>query len=238
MSVASWTKHAIKLFFKSLLNRLNFYIIFPGEKTENGLYPFFLEFLLVQSKGILHLGAHHGEEANYYLSLNKRVLWIEADPIAFDILSRQIAGIQNQTAVRALISDTVREETFHVTSNNGMSSSIHPLSSLGKSKWKIENNKVFKMRTETLNNLLCANNEEYDFWIIDVQGHEWEVLKGGDKVIAGARWILIEGSKQLFYEKMTLFSAVKELLESHGFIQIYCQNSDHFEAVFVNSQAK
>jgi FkbM family methyltransferase len=227
-------KNRIKELVKKSLKFFNVLIIFRGERSEQGLFPYFVEFFLSQSQGILHVGAHYGQESGYYALMGKPVLWIEADPKAFKVLSRHISNWQNQRALNAFISDSAREANLHVTSNNGMSSSLHPLSTVGEEAFNIENTHSIELRTSTLNQLLASEETELDFWVIDVQGHEYEVLRGSDLVIRRARWILIEGSDKPFYENMSLFPKVKQLLESHGFSQIYRTPGDHFEAMFLN----
>jgi len=227
-------KNQIKYLVKKAFNLVKVSIIFPGERSERGLFPHVVEFFLSQSQGILHVGAHYGQESAYYALMKKPVLWIEADPNAFQILSRQISKVENQRALNAFISDSAREENLHVTSNSGMSSSIYTLSTLGKEAFNIENTHSIKLRTSTLNQLLTSRETNLDFWVIDVQGHEFEVLLGSDKVIRRARWILVEGSSKTYYENMSLFPNVKQLLESYGFSQVYCTPGDHFEAIFIN----
>lgn len=233
----------IELYIKNLMKQttrkvfavFKVQLIFRGERSEKGLFPHFVEFFLSQSKGVLHVGGHFGQESTYYELMQKPVLWIEADPGAFGVLSRNIAKAKNQFAVNALVSDSVREENLFVTSNTGMSSSVHPLSSIGEQAFRIENTHAIQLTTNTLNNLFPVEGLTLDFWVIDVQGHEYQVLRGSDKVIKHARWILIEGSNKPFYENMLLFSEVKSLLETYGFIQVYCPIADHFEALFINA---
>ena len=229
-------KNRIKRTTRKVFAVFKVQLIFRGERTEKGLFPQFLEFFLSQSKGILHVGGHFGQESAYYELLQKPVLWIEADPRAFGVLSQNIAEAKNQFAVNALVSDSVREENLYVTSNTGMSSSVHPLSSIGQQAFRIENTHAIQLTTNTLNNLFPFEGLTLDFWVIDVQGHEYQVLRGSDKVIKHARWILIEGSNKPFYDNMSLFSEVKCLLETYGFIQVYCPIADHFEALFMNTK--
>ena len=232
LSIKNRIKHTTRQVFAVFKVQL----IFRGERSEKGLLPHFIEFFLSQSKGVLHVGGHFGQESAYYELMQKPVLWIEADPGAFVVLSQNIAKAKNQFAVNALVSDSVREESLHVTPNTGMSSSVHPLSSFGKEAFHIENTHTIQLTTNTLNNLLPIEKLTLDFWVIDVQGHEYQVLRGSDKVIQHARWIQIEGSNKPFYDNMKLFSEVKSLLETYGFIQVYCPIADHFEALFMNTK--
>lgn len=228
-------KNLVKSSVRMVFNLFKISVIFRGERTEQGLFPYFIQFFLSQCHGILHVGAHYGQESVYYASFNKPVLWIEADPQAFKILSNQISLMENQRAINALVSDSIREEYLHITSNYGMSSSVHPLSNLGEQVFHLKNTHSIKLWTNTLNQILKSEKNNLDFWVIDVQGHEFEVLRGSDQVIHKARWVLVEGSNVTFYEGMSLFPKVKELLENLGFFLIYCPaEALHFEAFFIN----
>ena len=230
-------KNRLKRITRSILARFKVSIIFHGERSEKGLFPYFIEFFLSQGQGVLHVGAHHGQESSYYSLMGKPVLWIEADPSAFQILSKNISGASNQSAINALVSDSRRTISFHITSNAGMSSSIHPLTPYGKECFAIENSHSIQLESSTINDLYPKLGANYDFWVIDVQGHEFEVLSGSNLVVNKARWILVEGSKKSYYEDMSLFPKVKGLLESLGFVQVYCPSGDHFEAFFINSNS-
>lgn len=227
-----------KKFVKNIFMKFNMVVLFPGERSERGLFPSFIEFFLTQSRGILHIGGHHGQESSYYKFLDKPVLWIEADPIAFSILSKRISSIKNQKALNCIVSDQQGNKTFYITSNDGMSSSVYPLSTLGESSFGIQNEYSIVLEANTIDNLYPQDSTIYDFWILDVQGHEYQVLQGGKETLIKARWILIEGSRKEFYEDMILFPKVKKLLESFGFVQVYCPSAEHFEALFINSFAK
>ena len=48
------------------------------------------ENLILQSKGVLHIGAHRGVEAPAYASLQRNVMWIEAIPSVFEDLLKNI----------------------------------------------------------------------------------------------------------------------------------------------------
>lgn len=230
-------KNLLKRITRTILTRFKVSIVFHGEHSEKGLFPYFIEFFLCQSQGVLHVGAHHGQESSYYSQMGKPVLWIEADPSAFQILSENISGASNQIAINALVSNSHKSINFHITSNSGMSSSIHPLTPQGEESFGIENSHSIELEASTINDLYPEEGPNYDFWVIDVQGHEYEVLEGSNLVINRARWILVEGSNKYYYENMSLFPKVKSLLESLGFVQVYCPSGDHFEAIFVNSNS-
>ncbi len=63
-----------------------------------------------KSNGVLHLGAHAGQEALNYYSFNKPVVWVEAMPHVFDRLVENVSQYHNQKAICALITDLDNEK--------------------------------------------------------------------------------------------------------------------------------
>jgi FkbM family methyltransferase len=63
---------------------------------------------------------------------------------------------------------------------------------------------------------------------IDVQGYEDRVLRGGERVIRTASYVLIEASFQNLYNDQASFSAVYDILRSYGFD--YAGGIDHLKS--------
>src|SRR5689334_5871680 len=74
--------------------------------------------------GVLHLGAHEGEEAESYAKVGiDRVVWLEGNPELVEGLRKRVEP-RGHRVFQALVSDRVGEPVqFHVT-NNFQSSSI------------------------------------------------------------------------------------------------------------------
>src|SRR5262249_30202876 len=80
------------------------------------------------AKGVIHVGAHTGQERRAYAQYKLDALWIEPIPELFAVLRQNLAGFPRQRAVNSLVTDRDGAEyTFHITSNEGGSSSIFPL---------------------------------------------------------------------------------------------------------------
>lgn len=70
--------------------------------------------------GVLHLGAHTGEEAQAYAENDVGdVYWVEGNPKLMPYLKRHIRSFPGQFAYQALVADEGGKEiTFHISSND------------------------------------------------------------------------------------------------------------------------
>src|SRR5688572_6364933 len=77
-------------------------------------------------RGVLHLGANTGQEAEMYHQLGfSPVIWVEAIPTVHSALERHIAQFPAQVALCACVSDTDEQWVkFHISSNQAQSSSF------------------------------------------------------------------------------------------------------------------
>ena len=225
-------RHKIKSAIKYLLSLLGIGVLFPGERTLQGLRPYVLEFYQRQSTGILHIGANNGSEALHYSQLNLPVIWIEADPAIFKSLQDHLTRFPMQNALNVLLSDTNGPIDFFVTSNSGFSSSVHLLSQRGKDVWDIEVRESKRLNSLRFDDLVVPNLETFNFWVVDVQGHELQVLKGAEKSLLFVNWILVEVSTVPFYDNQCLFDEVDSWLESKGFYALYQPTQKHCEILY------
>lgn len=210
-------------------------ILTRSDHTTNGLQPFVREFFLLQSHGILHIGAHEGQEAKMYNRRNKAVIWVEAVPRHFEKLSKNIKQFRNQIAFNAMLSDQCKtSRDFFITSNNGESSSLYPLAK--NEYWVgLENSEVCKLPSQRLDCLFSEPEiQKFDYWIVDVQGAEIEVLKGAGDLIRFCRYLQVEISQEKFYIGGADFQDVKLFLESQSFVPLWLPSQPHEEIIFRN----
>ncbi len=134
-----------------------------------------------RAKGILHLGAHLGQEARDYAELNKPVVWVEALPHIHARLAKTIEQFPGQRALCALLGDrNGAQRIFHISNNSeGVSSSIFQFGGYGSgdnSLWPelglamVDSLTLPMFRLDTL---LLGNDidaRQYDFWVVDLQG--------------------------------------------------------------------
>jgi FkbM family methyltransferase len=165
--------------------------------------------------GIIHIGAHHGEEHQAYKQLNvNNVVYFEPVKKTFDILKNKItnATLYNM----ALGNDNKNIEMFVEDADTyGCSSILQPSSNYNGVAFS--NKEIVEMRT-----LDSFNFKGFNFLNIDVQGYEMEVLKGAEQTLNSVDYIMCEINrhtpmKQLDYIGAQPVELVSSYLEKYGF---------------------
>ena len=224
----------MKHLIQGLFARLGLYIS-RNPLTYYDLVSEIKESLILQSKGILHIGAHRGLEAPFYASLSRNVIWIEAVPSVFDDLQRNIGDFENQSAFLALLGEEDKDAIkMYLSSNDYMSSSIFQFG-------EDMNHKSLTMKSEITLPMkrldsLFEPQHLYDFkhWIIDVQGSEILVLKGAGSLLHNVNSLEIEISTKREYESGATWEPVKNLLNSFGLFPLWePKENSHEDILFL-----
>lgn len=195
----------------------------------------------VNFSGVIHVGAHRGEEITYYEEdfYATKVIFVEPNPEVFSELK---INIDNKSFFNiksfcycCAISDFDGESDFNIiygqdanfmSGNKGCSSLLE----INYENVRKENNshhfvfqKKIKVPVYKLDTLLEQNNhnfEDFQFLNIDSQGVELQVLKGAEKLLQQKtlKNILVESTiDKPFYQGNSLFLEVKEFLEKRDF---------------------
>lgn len=177
--------------------------------------------LISRSRGVLHIGAHAGQEATYYWDQKKPVIWIEALPAIFEELRANIANYPNQQAICALLGETTLDSVeFHIATNQGASSSIYRPNERLNPPFKMQSTVSLPMvRLDSLISKSLIG--EFDHWVVDVQGAELSVLSGAGELINSCNSIVIEGKEESYYLGGTSYSDLQAHLESLGFMPLW-----------------
>ncbi len=173
-----------------------------------------------KSRGVVHVGANSGQEAWIYGMMKKPVLWFEPLPNQFRELQNNIRQYPNQKCVRRALSDQSGQSvTFHVTSNDGLSSSMFAPAKLQELWGHIEVSDSIEVLTSTLADEINSvkHGRRFDALVLDVQGAELKVLQGAGTILTQFRWILAELSDVVLYEGACSRIEVEEFLANHGF---------------------
>jgi len=194
------------------------------------------------SKGIIHVGANKGQEADFYAIHDKSIIWIEALPQIFQMLETKVANYPNQQAINALVTDTDGEEYKFYISNNtdAVSSSVFEFGD-GKDELFPQLKMVDSVRLvgKTLSTIYREFNidgSEFDFLLLDVQGAELMVLKGAESVLHNFKYILTEISTVNVYKNGVLWDELKAFLNDKGFKEVISGTpGKHCDVLFVNS---
>lgn len=156
---------------------------------------------LPKATGILQVGANTGQEIDYFAS-NGIAHAVLIEPLGgpFATLQARCAGHQGYLPVQVLCGSVDGSMVnFHVSSNNGESSSIfEPAKHLNDFPW-VTFPETVQMSTFTLDRVLMAVTNQspeiaaaIDMLYMDVQGGELEVLKGSNNTLHKIRYIYTE----------------------------------------------
>ena len=122
---------------------------------------------------------------------------------------------------------------FFISDNDGASSSIFKP---GKDSQNIKMNEKKLLRTITLDSLLEKNNissEDYNFWVMDLQGAELLALNGAKHSLKYCKTILIEISKEEQYINGAKWEDVKKILNEFNFKNKKEPTSSHEDVLFI-----
>ena len=214
----------------------------PPEPNPYGEIDIELLKSINNSKGILHLGAHRGTEAEVYNWFGKNIVWVEALPEIFSHLKMNLMFYKNQIPLLALLSDSDNEEiNFNVSNHDGACSSMFKFTDeINKSSmWayrKYKMTKEIKLKSITLDSLLINNQidpQKYDHWVMDLQGAELKVLKGATNSLKYCKSIYIEVSTKQFYENSVTWTELNKWLNSNGFVSTKVPAKDEEDILFL-----
>ena len=170
-------------------------------------------------RGIVHIGAHYGEEIQEYVDNGIQNITV-FEPLSknFNILSQRMqnvnADIQGHQVALGSKKGTA---TMFLSSNEAQSSSIL------KPKQHLElHPDVSFDGTEQVEVSLLDDYDigESNFINIDVQGYELEVFKGGKKTLEKVDYIYCEVNRGEVYEGNAMVEELDEFLSSYGFVRV------------------
>lgn len=180
--------------------------------------------------GILHIGAHFGEEYKLYEQLNiKNIIFFEPIKKSFEILKNSVINSKNSNIIfinKALGNDNKIVKMYKESANQGQSSSIlKPIKHLTQYPWiqfnEYENVEMIKLDDFNFDRYL------YNFINIDVQGYELEVFKGGEKTLKFIDYIYSEVNRDEVYENCTKIEELDEFLKRYDFTRVETDWAGH-----------
>ena len=172
-------------------------------------------------KTVLHIGAHLAQELEMYKNYGiSQGTFIEADPEVYLRLKDYLKNEIGWHTIEALLSDVDGEESnFWLSSNDKMSSSLlKPDLHLTEHPDVKFEDKPIKLLTHTLDCLMLNN---FDLIVMDTQGAELKVLKGGMDTIKNADAIWIEVALGGLYENDCSINELVHFLSPYGFYPVY-----------------
>jgi len=214
----------------------------PPEPTPYGKLDSDLLNSLNNSKGVLHLGAHRGVEAEVYNWFGKNVIWVEALPKLFEELKDNLYFYKNQKAFQGVISDVDEMNIdFNVSNFDAACSSMFTFTeNIKKSeKWSNRDHKMIKtikLKSIKLDTLFEKNNIDpvnYNHWVLDLQGAELLALKGGEKSLNSCKSLYIEVSIKKFYKNAVEWKELRHWLSERNFFPTKNPDNDEEDILFI-----
>lgn len=203
--------------------------------------PFFDEIT-----GVIHVGANFGQERKLYAKRNLNVIWIEPIPSVFKKLESNIKDFPNQKALQALVTDQEgKEYEFNIANNSGASSSILKFKHHSDIWPAVKFDETIMLKSKTLSSIVADEKidlADYSSLVIDTQGAELLVLKGGKDLLKKFKYIQTEVADFEPYEGSCQLPELSDFLKKHGFHEtsrkIFAernQGGTYYDVVFKNS---
>ena len=153
-------------------------------------------------KGIIHVGAHHGQEIEEYIDNGVQDI-IMFEPVAhnFQVLEEKMSDLNaNIQAYQVALGNEKKENVLmYLSDNNLISSSVLK----PKVHLQLHPGVGFPGREEVEMDRLDNFAEEttkFNFINMDVQGYELEVLKGGAETLKHVDYVYCEINRDELYE--------------------------------------
>lgn len=170
----------------------------------------------VSPASIIDVGANKGQFSSF-----SAAKWPTAEIWAFEPIPDQACRYRAVLGNRAklfeyALGDTTGEATLHVASRVD-SSSLLPLAEQAEI-FAMGERETIQVPVTRLDEALCAGKLTSPALLkVDVQGFEYEVLKGAEKLIPQIEWIFVEVSFVELYSGQKLFGEVTEMLDQMGY---------------------
>lgn len=174
----------------------------------------YLHSLSPSIRGIIQVGAHHGEEHQLWESwgiANKA--YFEPVPENFKVMVEKLSG--PLMFPLALGNEIKKVEMFTETVNGGQSCSVlAPAKHKEILPWIEFTGKVEVIMTRLDD--VGLDRKLYDFLYVDAQGYDLEVLKGGAETLKGINYVIAEVNRDEVYEGCSKLDEIVEFLEARG----------------------
>ena len=180
----------------------------------------FLKMFSDDIDGIIHVGAHLGQEVQDYRKFNfNKIILFEPQKDIFDQLTTNVEGFNNVVCYNfGLGAKNEKTILYKSKGNEGLSSSVlHP-----KMHLSVQPDISFDHSEEIqIKRFDSLNIDSLKFLAIDAQGFELEVLKGFGKELENVEYIFTEINTKYLYENNALVSDIDKYLKKFKFDRIY-----------------
>ena len=187
----------------------------------------FLDKFKNEINGIIHVGAHLGQEVEEYLKFNANKIYLFEPQIEiFNNLVQKMNNYENVECFNIGLGSKNHSNTLYKShGNEGKSSSILEPSYHLKVQPDIQFNEREKITVKRFDDL---GIDTLNFLTIDVQGYELEVIKGFGDSLNDVEFIFTEINTKDLYSNNALVKDLDKYLKQYNFIRIFT-NIDCFK---------
>lgn len=188
----------------------------------------------IQIKGVIVVGAHHGEEYNdFILAGAKNILFIEPQKSNFDILSQKFEHKQGVKLQNIALGDKNGKAKLNLsTGNQGQSSSL-----LQPAKHLQEHPSIKFEGTETVTvktlDSLKLNPADYNMLYMDAQGYEGKILNGAVKFLNSMDLVYTEVNQDEVYKDCAQVQEIDTMLQNFERIETKWLSKSWGDAVYI-----
>lgn len=175
--------------------------------------------------GVVHVGAHLGEEAVDYANAGiANVWWIEGNPDIIEELRRNVYPYAHKV-VCALITDVAdQEQLFNVTNLKSLSSSVFPFGTHAVVSPDMHFVEHKYLQTSTLDGVVAAQGvTRCNFLNMDLQGAEMLALRGAPLLLEKIDYIFCEINVDELYIGCVLLPELDRFLGDLGYHRVATQ---------------
>lgn len=177
--------------------------------------------LNLRPDGVLHVGAHLGEEATMYESYGwqgaSKIYWVESQKDLAEEVQRVLNPSIHQVTCATVWDVSGEVLTFNKTSNT-QSSSLLKLKEHSEIYPDITVTETIEVVTSRLDEIYSS--EKFNFLALDIQGAELHALKGMGQLLDRVDWVYSEVNKIELYSECSLIDEIDVFLIEHGFRRI------------------
>lgn len=188
-------------------------MLIPFQKLQNRFQ--------VKPKGVLHVGANIGEEAQAYERAGiKKVIWIEANGDIFLKLRENVKKYPGHQCVLACVGDENGNEViFHIANNNGQSSSYLDLGTHKQQHPTVHYIEDVPMITRRIDDL-GLDLTDVDYLSMDIQGAELLALRGMGELLRQFKWAYLEINQNEVYKGCPHVNDIDLFMNGFGFKRV------------------
>ena len=166
--------------------------------------------------GVVHVGAHQGEEYQDYVDQNwGHIYWIEANPVLCKRLRTYFDASECTVIEAAVWSESGVKLNFNIASN-GQSSSLLQFGTHLNDYPEIQFSHRIEIETRTLKDLLSFDCDA-NFLNLDIQGAELNAIIGLGSRLNQFNWIFTEVNKKEVYSGCAKVTELDAYLTTFGF---------------------